>query len=83
MWLSTFLQEFMEVVQSEKTAKKTRIICTILISVLFLIGIIGLFLLAFVIEGQSFLRRAGFLFLGLGILGNYLQFLKTVMSRRN
>lgn len=82
MWLDALLQAFMDAAQLEQTSRTTRIIGTILISLLFLIGIASLFLLVFVIEGQSLLRRVAFLLLGLGILAYYLQFLKTVMSRR-
>lgn len=82
MWLEALLQAFMDVAQWEQTSRTIRMICTILVSLLFLLGIAGLFLLAFVIEGQSALRRVAFLLLGLGILAYYLQFLKTVMSRR-
>ena len=82
MWLNAFLQKLIEVVQSEQTSRATRIICTIFVSVLFLIGITSLFLLVFVIEGQSLLKRVGFLFLWLGILFYYLQFLKSLMRRK-
>lgn len=82
MWLEALLQAFMDVAQLEQTSRTIRIICTILVSILFLIGIASLFLLAFVIENQSLLRRCAFLLLALGILAYYLQFLKTVMSRR-
>lgn len=82
MWLEALLQAFMDVAQSEHTSRTIRIICTILVSLLFLIGITSLFLLVFVIEGQNLLRRVAFLLLGLGILAYYLQFLRTVMSKR-
>ena len=82
MWLEALLQAIMDVAQSEQTSRTIRIICTILVSLLFLISIASLFLLVFVIEGQSLLRRVAFLLLGLGILAYYLQFLKAVMGRR-
>lgn len=82
MWLEALLQAFIDVAQSEQTSRAIRIICTILVSLLLLIGITSLFLLVFVIEGQSLLRKVAFLLLGLGILAYYLQFLKTVMGRR-
>ena len=82
MWLEALLQAFMDVAQSEQTSRTIRIICMILVSILFLLGIVSLFLLVFVIEGQSLLRRVAFLLLGLGIIAYYLQFLKTVMGRR-
>ena len=82
MWLEALLQVFMDVAQSEQTSRTIRITCAILVSLLFSLGIASLFLLVFVIEGQSLLRRVAFLPLGLGILAYYLQFLKTVLSRR-
>lgn len=82
MWLNVLLQAFIEVAQWEQTSRTIRIICAVLISLLFLIGITSLFLLTFVIEGQSILRRVGFFLLGIGILSYYLQFLNTVISRR-
>ena len=82
MWLEALLQAFIDVAQSEQASRAIRIICTILVSLLLLIGIASLFLLVFVIEGQSLLRKIAFLLLGLGILAYYLQFLKTVMGRR-
>ena len=82
MWLEVFLEAFMEAAQSEQTSRTIRIICTVLVSLLFLTGIISLFLLVFVIEGQSLLRRAAFLLVWLGILAYFLQFLKTVLGRR-
>ena len=81
MWLEALLQAFMDVAQSEQTTRTIRIICTILISLLFLIGTASLFLLVFVVEGQSLLRRVAFLLLGIGIFAYYLQFLKTVVDR--
>lgn len=82
MWLEALLQAFMDVAQSKQTSGTIRTICTILVSLLFLIGVASLGLLAFVIEGQSLLRRIAFFLLGLGILAYYLQFLKNVMGRR-
>lgn len=82
MWLEALLQTFIDLAQSEQTSRTIRVICTILVSLLFLIGIASLFLLVFVIEGQSLLRRVAFLLLGLGILAYYLQFLKAVADRR-
>ena len=82
MWLEVLLQEFIDVAQSEQTSRAVRMVCTILITLLFLIGMASLFLLAFIIEGQSLLRKVAFFLLGLGILAYYLQFLKAVMSKR-
>ena len=82
MWLDALFQECMDAAQSECVSRPVRILCIVLVSLVFLIAITGLFLLVFVIEGQSLLRRVAFLLLGLDILAYYLQFLKTVMSRR-
>ena len=82
MWMNPLLQALIDAAQSEQASRTIRVICTILVSLLFLIGITSLFLLVFVIEGQSLLRRVAYLLLGLGILTYYLQFLKTVMGKR-
>ena len=82
MWLNVLMEACIDVAQSEHTSGAVRIICTILISLLFLAGIAALVLLTFVVEGQSVLTRVVFFLLGLGILGYYLQFLKAVMRRR-
>ena len=82
MWLDLLFQGCMDVVQSEQISKPVRVFCIVLISLIFLIGIVSLFLLTFVIEGQSFLRRVTFLLLELGITGYYIRFLKTVMRGR-
>ena len=60
MWLDLLFQGCMDVIQSEQASKPVRVFCTVLISLVFLIGIVRLFLLTFVIEGQSFLRRVAF-----------------------
>lgn len=82
MWVNPLLQALIDAAQSEQASRTTRVICTIFVSLLFLIGITSLFLLVFVIEGQSLLRRVAYFLLGLGILAYYLQFLKTVMGKR-
>ena len=79
MWLDLLFQGCMDVVQSEQVSKPVRVFYTVLISLVFLIGIVSLFLLTFVIEGQSFLRRVAFFLLELGITGYYVRFLKTIM----
>ena len=79
MWLDLLFQGCMDAVQSEQISKPVRVLCIVLISLIFLIGIVSLFLLTFVIEGQSFLRRVAFLLLELGITGYYIRFLKMVM----
>lgn len=82
MWLEALLQGCIDLAQSEQVSGLVRIICIILISLVFLIAIVSLFLLVFVIEGQSLLRRGAFLLMGLGILAYYLQFLNAVVRRR-
>lgn len=70
---------------SERVSKRTRILCLLLTSVLLLLVIACLFLAAFLSEGQSLLRRVGFLFLGLGAFFRYLEIQKSVgrKERRN
>lgn len=82
MWMNPLLQVLIDAAQSEQTSRAIRVICTILVSLLFLIGIASLFLLVFVIEGQSILQRGVYLLLELGILAYYLHFLRTVIGRR-
>ncbi|WP_297233194.1 hypothetical protein [uncultured Flavonifractor sp.] len=82
MWVNPLLQALIDVAQSEQTSRAIRVICMILVSLLFLIGIASLFLLVFVIEGQSILQRGVYLLLELGILAYYLHFLRTVIGRR-
>ena len=82
MWVNPLLQALIGAAQSEQTSRAIRVICTILVSLLFLIGIASLFLLVFVIEGQSILQRGVYLLLELGILAYYLHFLRTVIGRR-
>ena len=60
MWLDLLFQGCMDAAQSKQVSKPVRVFCTVLISLVFLIGIVSLFLLTFVIEGQSFLRRVAF-----------------------
>lgn len=79
MWLDVLFQGCIDAVQSERISRPIRVICVVLISLVFLIAIVSLFLLTFVIEGQSFLRRVAFLLLELGITGYYIRFLKMVM----
>lgn len=81
MWLDVLFQRCIDAVQSEQISGPTRVICIVLISLVFFIAIVSLFLLAFVIEGQSFLRRVAFLLLELGITGYYVEFLKISMRR--
>lgn len=83
MWLEVLLHEFMDVAGSRQVSRPVRMICTILISLLFLVVLASLFLLVFVIEGQSLLRRGVFLLMGLGVLIYYLQFLKAVVCGRS
>lgn len=53
MWLEALLQAVMDVAQSEQTSRTIRIICMLLISLLFLLVIASLFLLVFVIGGPK------------------------------
>lgn len=58
MWVNPLLQALIDAAQSEQTSRTIRIVCTILVSLLYLIGLACLFLLVFVIEGQGlFIRR--------------------------
>lgn len=82
MWLDFLFQGCMDAAKSQRVSKPARIICFVLISLVFVIVVSGLFLLAFIIEGQSLLRRIAFLLLGLGLLVYYLQFLKAVIGRK-
>ena len=85
MWLKIvrdlLLHGTMDGAVSERVSKRTRIRCLLLTSALFLTVITCLFLAAFLPGDRSLLRRAGFLFLGLGILLNYLKFLKTAVRK--
>ena len=81
MWLDLLFQGFIDAAQSERVSKPARIICIALISLLFLISITGLFLLVFVIEGQSLFRRSIFLIMGMIIVAYYRQFLHSIMRK--
>lgn len=83
MWFGNFLKEFLDVAQGEPVSGPIRIVCIALVSLVFFIGIASLLLMAFVIEGQSILRRIAFLFMGLGVLAYYLQFLYTILRKKN
>lgn len=71
----------MDAAVSERLSKRSRILCLLLPSALFLTVITCLFLAAFLPGDQSLLRRAGFLFLGLGILLSYVKFLKSAVRK--
>ena len=60
--------------QSQGSTLTIRIVCTILVSLLYLIGLACLFLLVFVIEGQDLFTRGIFLVMGIIVLAGYLQF---------
>lgn len=62
MWMDALFQGMMDLAQSEQVSRPVRILCVSLLSFVFLVGIASLFLLVFVIEGQSLLRRGVFLF---------------------
>lgn len=81
MWLKVLLEEFMDVAQSEQTSRTVRIICTIFVSLVLILGIACLFLLAFLIEEAGLFRRAVSLILGIGILAYFVYFLKIVLRR--
>ena len=73
------LQALIDAAQSEQTSRTIRIVCTILVSLLYLIGLACLFLLVFVIEGQGLFIRGFFLVMGIIVLAGYLQFLKAIV----
>lgn len=81
MLLSTLFEEIIDVAKSEQTSLPVRICCVGVTSLVFVIAIASLFLVAFVVEGQSLLKRIGFFLLGSGALGYYLDFLRHVMRR--
>ena len=81
MWMDALFQGIIDLAQTERVSRPVRILCTCLISLVFLISIAGLFLLVFVIEGQSLLRRGAFLLMGLAILVYYLHFLNILVRK--
>lgn len=85
MWLEFVLDLLfhgtMDAAASERLSGRSRILCLLLTSALFLTVMTCLFLAAFLPGDRSLLRRAGFLFLGLGILLNYLKFLKSAARK--
>ena len=81
MWLKVLLEEFMDVAQSAQVSRTVRIICTIFVSLVFILGIASLFLLAFLIEKASLFGRSVSLILGIGILAYYVYFFKIVLRR--
>ena len=85
MWLEFVLELLfhgtMDAAASERLSGRSRILCLLLTSALFLTVMTCLFLAAFLPGDRSLLRRAGFLFLGLGILLNYLKFLKSAARK--
>ncbi len=81
MWMDALFQGIMDLAQSKRVSRPVRILCACLISLVFLISIAGLFLLVFVIEGQSLLRRGIFLLMGLAILVYYLYFLNILVRK--
>ena len=81
MWMDVLFQGMIDLAQSERVSRPVRILCACLISLVFLISIAGLFLLVFIIEGQSLLRRGIFLLMGLAILVYYLHFLNILVRK--
>lgn len=82
MWLDILFQGCMDAARSERVSRPVRIFCIVLISLVFLIAISGLFLLVFVIEGQSLFRRGIFLSMGMIALVGYLRFLNAIVRKR-
>ena len=80
MWLDVLFQECMDAAQSERVSRPVRILCIVLVSLVFLIAITGLFLLVFVI-GQSLFRRGIFLIMGIIALASYLHFLSAIVRK--
>ena len=81
MWMDALFQGIIDLAQSKRVSRPVRILCTCLTSLVFLISIAGLFLLVFVIDGQSLLRRGIFLLMGLAILVYYLHFLSILVRK--
>ena len=81
-WLSFLFQRCMDGAQSEQVSRPIRILCIMLISLVFLIVIVSLALLVFVIERQSLFRRGIFLIMELLMLAAYLQFLHAIVRNR-
>lgn len=81
MWLDVLFQGCMDTAKSEQASRPIRIICIALVSLVFLMAISGLFLLVFVIEGQSLFRRGLFLIMGITALVSYLQFLYAIVRK--
>ena len=71
----------MDAAVSERLSKRSRTLFLLLPSALFLTVLTCLFLAAFLPGDRSLLRRAGFLFLGLGILLSYVRFLKSAVRK--
>ena len=82
MWLKIvrdlLLHGTMDAEVSERVSKRTWILCLLLTSALLLSVTVCLFLAAFLPGDRSLLRRAGFLFLGLGAFFRCLEILKSV-----
>lgn len=81
MLMDVLFQGIIDLAQSERVSRPARILCACLISLVFLLSIAGLFLLVFVIDGQSLLRRGIFLLMGLAILTYYLHFLSILVRK--
>ena len=82
MWVNPLLQALIDAAQSEQTSRTIRIVCTILVSLLYLIGLAFLFLLVFVIEDQGLFIRGFFLVMGVIVLAGYLQLWKDIVRKR-
>lgn len=82
MWLDLLFQDCLDAVQSEQVSKPVRVLCTALISLVFLIAISGVLLLVFVMEGQGLFRRRIFLIMGMTALACCLKILKAIVRKR-
>ena len=81
MLLDFLFQSCMDAAKSERVSRPTRIICIAFVSLVFLIAIASLFLLVFVIEGQSLFRKGIFLIMEMIALVCYLQFLHAIARK--
>ena len=85
MWLKIvrdlLLHGTMDGADLERVSRRTWRLCLLITSALLLSVIVCLFLAAFLPGDRSLLRRAGFLFLGLGAVFRYLEILKS--AKRN
>lgn len=79
MWLNVLFQGLIEGMVWEKISKPVRILYTIVVSVVFFVGIASMFLLTFLVEGQSPIMRGVWLVFGICLLVYYLRLMKVMM----